>query len=66
MDVYVKLEKRSLLCLNCHIRWNLKQVGSMLFVSWQGATIKGVPCIVGKIGSERTIEEGQQAAKIFV
>jgi enamine deaminase RidA (YjgF/YER057c/UK114 family) len=44
----------------------VKQVGSMLYVSGQGATIKGVPAIVGKVGAERTIEEGQEAARMCV
>ena len=38
------------------------QVGNLLYVSGQGATIKGVPEITGKVGRERTIEEGQKAA----
>ncbi|MGD9567957.1 MAG: RidA family protein [Sedimentibacter sp.] len=42
----------------------VKQVGNMLYVSGQGATNKGIPVIVGKVGAERTIEEGQEAARI--
>lgn len=42
----------------------VKQVGNMLYVSGQGSTNKGIPVIVGKVGAERTIEEGQDAARI--
>lgn len=42
----------------------VKQVGNLLYVSGQGATVKGVPCVVGKVGAERTVEEGQAAARI--
>ena len=42
----------------------VKQVGNMLYVSGQGSTNKGIPVIVGKVGSDRTIEEGQDAARI--
>ncbi|WP_294569956.1 RidA family protein [uncultured Subdoligranulum sp.] len=42
----------------------VKQVGSLLYVSGQGATEKGVPVICGKVGAERTIEEGQAAARL--
>jgi enamine deaminase RidA (YjgF/YER057c/UK114 family) len=42
----------------------VKQVGNMLYVSGQGATKKGIPVITGKVGAERTIEEGQDAARI--
>jgi len=40
------------------------QVGNLLYVSGQGATVKGVPEITGKVGRERTIEEGQKAAAL--
>ena len=40
------------------------QVGNLLYVSGQGATSNGVPVLVGKVGAERTLEEGQQAAQI--
>lgn len=42
----------------------VKQVGNMLYVSGQGSTNKGIPVIVGKVGAERTLEEGQDAARI--
>ena len=42
----------------------VKQVGNMLYVSGQGATVNGIPVITGKLGAARTIEEGQEAARI--
>ena len=40
------------------------QVGNLLYVSGQGATKAGVPVITGKVGTDRTVEEGQEAARI--
>ena len=42
----------------------VKQVGNLLYISGQGATKDGQPVVSGKLGSERTIEEGQEAARI--
>ncbi|MDD3365998.1 MAG: RidA family protein [Sphaerochaetaceae bacterium] len=42
----------------------VKQVGNLLYVSGQGPTVDGIPVITGKIGAERTIAEGQEAARI--
>ena len=44
----------------------VKQAGNLLFVSGQGCTREGVPCFTGKVGAERTVEEGQEAARICV
>lgn len=44
----------------------VRQLGNALYVSGQGATVKGVPAITGKVGSDRTIEEGQEAARLCV
>lgn len=44
----------------------VKQVGNLLYVSGQGATVRGVPVVTGKVGADRTLEEGQQAARICV
>ena len=41
----------------------VKQVGNLLFVSGQGPTSKDGSEIKGKVGADRTIEEGQQAAR---
>ena len=42
----------------------VKQVGNLLFVSGQGATKAGVPVMTGKVGSELTLEQGREAARI--
>jgi enamine deaminase RidA (YjgF/YER057c/UK114 family) len=42
----------------------VKQVGNLLYISGQGATREGIPVITGKVESDRTIEEGQEAARI--
>lgn len=68
MDVYTKIRKLGYelpeLPPKGGIYKSVKQVGNMLYVSGQGATNKGVPVVIGKIGAERTIEEGQEAARI--
>lgn len=70
MDIYAKLKEMGLE-LPEHpplggIYKPVKQVGNMLYVSGQGPTKKGIPLFSGKVGAERTIEEGQQAAAICV
>ncbi len=35
-----------------------------MFISGQGATKNGQPVVTGKVGGERTIEEGRAAARI--
>lgn len=42
----------------------VKQIGNMLYVSGQGATVKGVPAVLGKVGAECTLEQGQEAARL--
>jgi enamine deaminase RidA (YjgF/YER057c/UK114 family) len=44
----------------------VKQIGDLLYISGQGSTKDGTPYITGKVGSECTVEEGQQAAQICV
>jgi enamine deaminase RidA (YjgF/YER057c/UK114 family) len=44
----------------------VKQIGDMLYVSGQGPTENGIPIITGKVGSERSIDEGQEAARMCV
>lgn len=45
-----------------------RQIGNLLYVSGQGATVRGVPTIVGKVGlrpdSELGLEEGRKAAEL--
>ena len=68
MDIYARLKELNLelpeLPPKGGIYKPVKQVGNMLYVSGQGATVKGVPTIVGKVGKDRTIEEGQDAARL--
>lgn len=68
MDVYTRLKELGLelppLPPKGGVYKPVKQVGNMLYVSGQGATMSGVPTITGKVGAERSLEEGQQAARI--
>lgn len=68
MDVYDRLKELGITLPELPPRGGIykpvKQVGNLLYVSGQGATVKGVPTIVGKVGSDRTVEEGQQAARL--
>ncbi len=41
-----------------------KKVGNLVFCSGQGPTVEGKPIHTGKVGSEKTLEEGYEAAKI--
>lgn len=42
----------------------VKQIGNMLYVSGQGATVKGTPAILGKVGGECSLQQGQDAARL--
>ena len=42
----------------------VKQAGNMLYVSGQGPTENGAPLVTGKVGQERTIQDGQYAARL--
>ena len=70
MDIYARLKELGLelpeLPPKGGIYKPVKQVSNMLYVSGQGATVKGVPAIVGHVGAEKTIEEGQDAARLCV
>ena len=44
----------------------VKQVGNILYVSGQGPVLGDKPVYVGKVGDDRTLEEGQDAARICV
>lgn len=41
-----------------------KRVGNLVFCSGQGPIKEGKPVYVGKVGSERTLKEGYQAAQL--
>jgi len=68
MDVYTKLKELGIELptppLPMGIYKPVKQVGTMLYVSGQGPTIDGVPIVTGKVGNERTLKEGQEAARL--
>ena len=68
MDIYAKMKEMGLnLPSPPHpkgIYKPVKQVGNMLYISGQGPTEDGVPVVCGKVGAERTIEEGQRAARL--
>lgn len=68
MDIYARLKELNLelppLPPKGGVYKPVKQVGTLLYVSGQGATVNGVPEITGKVGAERSIEEGQAAAKL--
>ncbi|MCL1863654.1 MAG: RidA family protein [Defluviitaleaceae bacterium] len=70
MDIYKKLEELQITLPAppplAGIFKPVKQVENMLYVSGQGPTENGVPLIAGKVGKERTIEEGQHAARLCV
>lgn len=44
----------------------VKKTGNLLYTSGQGPIVDGKAVITGKLGMDRTIEEGQEAARICV
>ena len=44
----------------------VKQVGNVLFISGQVPFVNGELAYAGKVGEERTFEEGQQAARVCI
>jgi len=70
MDVYARLEELKIKLPEPPPRGGIykpvTRCGNMLYVSGQGPTEKGVPLVSGKLGAERTIEEGQHAARLCV
>ncbi len=68
MDIYGKLKELGYTLPTLPPKGGIykpvRQVGNLLYVSGQGATVNGVPEIVGKAGAERTIEEAQDAARL--
>ena len=40
------------------------RVGNLVYISGQGSTEHGLPVVTGKVGKDRTIEEGQLACRI--
>jgi len=41
-----------------------KKVGNLVFCSGQGPSVKGELVHIGKVGKDKTLEEGYEAAKI--
>ncbi|MDR0584258.1 MAG: RidA family protein [Treponema sp.] len=70
MDVYARLKELNLILPELPPKGGIykpvRQIGSCLYVSGQGATKTGIPAISGKAGAERSIEEAQEAARICV
>jgi len=70
MDIYKKLDELGITLPPppplAGIFTPVKRVGNLLYVSGQGPTEKGLPLVAGKVGRERTIEEGQHAARLCV
>ena len=44
----------------------VKQVGNLLFAAGTGPYVNGEAVVTGKVGDDRTIEEGQEAARICI
>lgn len=70
MDIYNRLDELAirlpLLPPLAGIYKPVKQAGNLLFISGQGPTENGVPLVTGKVGQERTVEDGQYAARLCV
>ena len=68
MDIYEKLKELDIELPTAPIPIGIykpvKQVGNMLYVSGQGPIKDGVALVCGKVGAERSIEEGQYAARL--
>jgi len=70
MDIYDRLRELGLAMPEAPDAMGLyvpvKQVGSLVFSSGQGPLEKGKPVFTGKVGADRTLEEGQAAARMCV
>mgnify|MGYP006290499971 CR=1 FL=1 len=70
MDIYDRLKELGLSLPEAPDALGLyvpvKQVGSLLFSSGQGPLENGKAVFTGKAGAERTLEEGQAAARMCV
>ena len=68
MDVYEKLKELDITLpaapTPMGIYKPVNQVGNMLYISGQGPVKDGVIVLCGKVGAERTLEEGQEAARL--
>ena len=70
MDVYARLKELGYtlppLPPSGGIYKPVRQAASLLFVSGQGPNKDGRPAFTGKVGAERSIEDGQEAARLCV
>lgn len=70
MDIYERLEELGIEIPppspKGGIYKTVKQMGPVLYLSGQGSRGTGLPETLGKIGSDRTIEEGQLASRTCV
>ena len=70
MDVYARLKELNLTIPELPaiggIYKPVRQAGNCLYVSGQVSAITGGQAFTGKVGSERTVEEGQEAARVCV
>ena len=68
MDVYARLKELNLTLPEPPPKGGIykpvRQAGNCLYVSGQTPTRDGKPAFTGKLGAERTLEEGQEAARI--
>ena len=68
MDVYARLKELDLTLPELPTKGGIykpvRQAGNCLYVAGQGPSRNGVPVFTGKLGAERTVEEGQEAARI--
>ena len=68
MDVYARLKELNLTLPEPPPRGGIykpvRQAGNCLYVSGQAASRDGALVFSGKVGGERTIEEGQEAARV--
>ena len=68
MDVYERLKELKITLPEpsppAGIYKPVRQAGNCLYVSGQGPTRNGALAFTGKVGSERSVEEGQEAARI--
>ncbi len=68
MDIYKRLDELGItlptLPPAMGIYKPVLELDGLLYVSGQGSTENGVPKMVGHVGAERSIEEGQEAARM--
>jgi len=68
MDVYARLKELNVVLPEPPAKGGIykavRQAGNCLYVSGQGPMRDGVSVYTGRVGTERTVEEGQDAAKI--